>query len=489
MARTLFLMLVILLGTSCLSPAISLLMNGVAVRSSGWISTRNQLAYKNEIRGVFLHCATWNSPPNWDLIAQTLETYKIQVIFGEFLTVHLGGYYDSPYSSLMQYGNQLGQAIAALHPRGIQVYVSMDCLLSAKDATQGIVDASGNVALSWTCPTRQASRTWIKLLVEDLVSHYDIDGFMFDYIRYNTADMCFCDECKSKFILDTGLSDVNWPTDVKDGGRYRENFLNWRPTPVTELVRDMRNWMLAIKPNLKFTAAVFTSFQDSPIYWKRWIGQDTANWVAKDYLDFVAPMMYTDSATEVEDNYQSSRKYFVGGPEGKIPILAFISTGVSSTYDPNKFKAVVDKVRSLGADGWIIWSYGGPGCSYNFPDIRNYLSLISLPDTFSIGNIQSITNQSNLQATISWTTDLLSTSRVEYNTSQLFIAVNKTGYAGIPTNYWQIEHRQGIIVEDLAQKKDHALSFAVASNQTYYVRIQSQDPSGLVSSYVFQFTS
>jgi len=480
-----------LIEISFVSMGVSVLLGSITLANNGTISTASvrPLASRSEIRGVFIHSATWNTAPNWTLIGQTLTTYKIQAIFGEFLTVHMGGYYFSNYSRLTQYGDQLGLAIAALHPRGIEVYVSMDCLLAAKDSTMGVVDASGSISLGWTCPTRQASRTWIKTLVEDLVSHYDIDGFMFDYIRYNTVDMCFCDECRAKFISDTGLSGVNWPTDVKDGGRYRENFLTWRSTPVTELVRDMRIWMLTIKPNLKFTAAVFTSFQDTPVYWKRWIGQDTANWISKGYLDFVAPMMYTASATDVEDEYQSSRKYFVGGPEGKIPILAFISTGVSSAFDPANFTAVFNKVRSMNADGWIIWSYGGPGCYYNFPDIRNYLSLVTLPDVFSISNLQSAVNKSSSQATISWTTDLPASSRVEYNTSQLFIAVNKTGYAGIPTEYWQIEHRQGVLVENLTQTKVHSISFAVVSNQTYYCRIQSEGSSGLVSSYVFQLSS
>jgi hypothetical protein len=435
---------------------------------------------------VFLHCATWSSPPNWTLIAQTLQTYKIQAIFGEFLRGDLGGYYYSNVSTALRgFGNQLGEAIAACHPRGIQVHVSMSVLLGEHSLDTDVIDSSGNT-VQWICPTKPAIRAWMKALVEELVKGYDIDGFMFDYIRYDREGVCYCNDCKAKFqsYLNETVSD--WNLFKPGGSRYRE-FMEWRTIPINELVRDMRSWMLAIRPTLTFSVAAFALYADAPTAWRYWIGQDTTNWIDNGYLDMLAPMMYTDDPAEIETNINYTRNYYNGGVEGKIPFLAFISTGVTAPFAPSAFKAVVDKVRSIKADGWIIWSYGGPGCSYSFPDIRNYLSLVDLPDTFTLTNLGITVNAQRTQATVKWTTDLISIGRVEYSTSQLFTA-SKKHLMATDFDYWDIDHKTGTVIEDSTFKTQHEISFPIVANQTVYVRVQSQDSSGTATSQVLTFT-
>ena len=483
------LVFVMLVGIFGLSSAISSLMNDVIIRSTGRIATATTapMAHKGEIRGVFIQCGTWSVPPDWDVIAQTLKDYKIDVVYGEFLSIH-GGYYDSVYSDLGDiYGNQLGQALTALHSRGIEVHVSMDVVYVPKDSQTELqaIDSDGN-PYPWTCPTKQATRAWIKNLVEELVTKYDIDGFMFDYIRYDSANICYGSECKAKFEEYLEETIVNWPGDfAPSGSRYKE-FMEWRVIPITELVRDMRNWMLAIKPDLEFSVAAWTLFQDAPTYWRYWIGQDTADWVRNGYLDAVAPMMYTTNLNNLEDYILNDFKYMVGGPEGKVPLLPLITTGVESPVDPNAFKAVVDKVRSLGADGWIIWRYGGPGSAIT-PDIRDYLSLIDMPDVFSLRNIQVSTVETN--ATVTWTTDLLATSKVEYSTSPLFNASFEYK-ASLDFHYWNIDHIAGVLIEDNTPVTNHSITLtSLLPGTKYYFRVQSEGSGGIATSKVLTFTT
>jgi len=480
---------VMLVGALSLSLATSSLMNDVIIRSSGRIVTATiaPIAYISEIRGVFVHSISMINP-DWDLIAETLADYDINVVVIEAT----GNNWAHYHSNIIPYGSEeLAPAIAACHASEIKLHASMNVMLSAYQADgqqRRVVLADGSTS-NWLCPTKQASRDLVKAIVEEIVTNYDLDGFMFDYCRYETADMCYCEECQQKFVADTGLTDVNWRSDVVPDGRYHKEFMEWRVKPITELVRDMRSWMLAIKPDLEFSAAAWTLFGDAATYWRYWIGQDTADWVRNDYLDSVAPMMYTDNLAHTEDYVLNDLNYMTGGPEGKIPLVAFVDNSVDAVSTPENFKQRVDKVRELGCDGWIIFRYGGPGdgVGSGAPDIRSYLSILDMPDVFSIGNIQ--VSPSGTEATITWATDLPATSKVEYSTSPLFNASYR--YSGaVDFHYWDVDHVEGIVVEDLTRATKHSVTLSdLVPEIMYYFRVQSEGSGGIATSRVLTFTT
>ena len=482
---------VTLAGIFSLSPAISSLMNDVIIRSTGRIATPTTapITAKSEIRGVFVHCVSMGQTTDWDVIADTLAKYKIDAIYGEFLGFGGGYYGDSPY------GDQLGKAIAACHARGIEVWVSHTLLFVTADNHPELhaVDHNGvpyghNAGLGWICPTKEGTREVLKAQLEEVLTNYDIDGYMFDYIRYDAEDMCYCNECRAKFEEWLGEGPITDWTPFYPGGARHNEFMEWRTIPVTELVRDMREWMLAIRPDLKFALAAWTLFQDCPTYWRYWIGQDTADWINKGYLDMVAPMMYTTKLTgqdSIEDYIQSSRKYMTGGVEGKIPLVPLITAGIESPVTVEEFKAVVEKTREMGADGWIIWRYGGPGDKSSSFDITPYLSALDLPDTFSLSDIQVYPSQT--EAVITWTTDLPATSKVEYSSSPLF---NATYGLWDSFHYWDVDHIPGTIIEDDTHITNHNITLTGLLPRTkYYFRVQSQDPSGIATSKVLTFTT
>jgi len=481
-------LLVLMMLATILSPflAISTLMNDVRIRGTGRIATAAETitAYKSEIRGVFVHCMSMDNP-NWDLIAQTLMDYKINAIYGELMGFGFGYYGDSPW------GDQLGLAIKACHSRGIKFHVCHTFFYVTEDTHPELhaVNSAGNVEPYWICPTKQGTRDVIKQQIQEVFTNYPgIDGYMFDYIRYDTDDMCYCPVCKARFELWLGETIIDWSPFAPGGPRHNE-FMEWRVIPITEIVASVRQWILEIKPNVEFSIAAWTLFSDSPIYWRYWIGQDTTDWVAEDYLDVVAPMMYTDDVNMLEDEFQTSSKYMVGGLEGKIPLACFLTTGVEAPLNPSTFKQLVDKARAMGADGWIIWRYGGPGDGYgsNSPDIRNYLSLIDLPDVFSLTDMQVSAGET--QANITWITELPATSKVEYSTSPLFTA-SFLYYPGIDFHYWDVDHTQGTVKEDITPVTNHSITLAgLQKAATYYFRVQSQGPSGIATSKVLTFAT
>lgn len=432
---------------------------------------------KSEIRGVFVHSGSFGNA-DWGLIAQTLADYNVGMIAAPFIGNPTSTYYPSNYATNVFVGRDLlSEALIASHAEGIALYVVMDVLAEGNFEEQYQAwDFEGNLAPN-NCPIRV--RNQIKNVVEELVVKYpNIDGFMFDYIRYLVQDMCYCNDCKARFEEWLGEGTITDWTPFADGGSRWLEYAEWRSIPVTELVKDMRNWMLAIKPDLGFSAAIFTGFDDCPTYWRKYIGQDTGLWVKEGYLDSFAPMMYTKEIGRLANYIDTELKYF-GGVEGSIPLVAFLRTEYDDVdLTPAEFEAQINLVRSKGLDGWVVWRYGGPGVTYpaNY-DIRNYLSIIDMPEVFSLTNISSV--RSGGGTNVFWNTDLPTTSKVEYSTSQLFTAVWSVWG---DFNYWHINHNMGNFIEDNTLKTSHAIM--IPTDEAVYFRVQSQTSEGIATSPV-----
>jgi hypothetical protein len=314
---------------------------------------------------------------------------------------------------------------------------------------------------------------------------------MFDYIRWRTTQMCFCNECKAKFISDTGLTDVNWPTDCLEGGRYYWQFIQWRLNPITEFVRDAVQWMRAIKPDLVTSAAVFTAFDNCGNYWVMSIGQHVADWVDRGYLDFVSPMMYSKVASTVTMYLQNSLNFYTGGAEGKIPMVPFITFLDMSIdeYTPMPIQNFIDVVSALkqnGADGYIIYKYGGPGFEDDpsprkFADARPHLAALIdaglIPPVWAIQNLAVTTNPEKTQATISWTTTVPTTSKIEYSDNPIFVGTDRYGDFGRPLHYKDIDYVGGTVTEDTTLKTNH--SFTIPITPSTQFRIQATDENGV----------
>lgn len=485
---------IILSAIICLASAMALLTAYYTIPSHGAIPTIGpsvaRESDKSEIRYLFVHSFSFANP-DWDLIAQTAKDYGINMLVIEAApSLMRYVYWQSAYRP--SWGYVLADAIAAAHARGMELHISAGVLLSPLDDEYKVVGPDG-LLKDWGCPTKQASRTLLRNLMEEVASNYDIDGFIFDYIRYDTHDMCYCDECKAKFIADTGLTDVQWTSDVVEGGRYHNEFMEWRIQPINELVRDMRSWLLAVKPDLKIGAFGWRSPPGWPTYWRYWIGQDWTYWVKEGWLDWVFPMIYVNSGDIIglTGQFEDILKYQVGGPEGKIPVAPILTNVEKPEFrtpkTPEDFKLEVDKLRELGADGWGVWRYGGPGDNSGAPDIRDYLNVIDLYPVFSIQNINALPTAD--ACTITWTTDLPTTSRVEFSTSPLFTANYKYD-SRVDFHYWDIDHVPGTIVEDMTLVTSHSVTLTgLLPGTKYYFRVQSEDQYGTVTSKIYEFTT
>jgi len=142
---------------------------------------------------------------------------------------------------------------------------------------------------------------------------------------------------------------------------------------------------LSINPNLTLNAAVFGVPWWGEPEWARdlykWeLGQDSADWVAKGYLDYVNPMIYKDDLTIFNKSIERCYQYMVEGQSEKM--VPFITTASPETgWRPLELNLFVQEVELCGekSGGWIVWKYGGPGLVNDGLDIRPYLDRVTFP--------------------------------------------------------------------------------------------------------------
>lgn len=486
-------LLVTILSTILFSvSAMALFTEYYTIPTSGSISSTivrpSGLFYESEIRAVFIHGENMWSMPNWELIADTLKSYNVNTIIVEALYPHGSRY---PSAIVPSYtADMLTPAINAAHARGMKIHASFNVLLGAYNDAQKTMAADGTLR-DWTSPVKAVSRAHIKALTQEMASFKaltgsyagdTLDGFMLDYIRYGEGmtDTPYEPEATAKFQADTGnvFSDA-----FKPGGARYDEYMEWRTIPISELVRDMRSWILEVNPNMKISAAVWPTYSFDNRYW---LGQDTIYWIQQGWLDWVAPMFYVGTGDSIFlGNLVKEIIDQVGGPEGKIPVAPFL-THVYISKTPQQFKAEIDAVRANGGDGWSLWRYGGPGDgSTSAADIRSYLSIMSLPTTFSIRKLNVLTSSTSV--TITWETTSPATTRVEYNSSLLY-TISKEIRADNGHSYWDIDKVPGIVVENAPPTTTHSVQLTgLVPNTTYYYQIQSNDSSGTATSTVLTF--
>ncbi len=156
----------------------------------------------------------------------------------------------------------------------------------------------------------------IEAVVLDLVTHYEVDGIHFDYIR---------------------LPDQNYSYDAVSRVRYMresvdETYLEWQADQISGMLRRIAERARAARPGLIISAA-------SVNHYYRAVGifaQDPVAWTAEGVLDYVVPMAYTPVPGEFADMLHGYRE--------ALPALRVVM-GINLEEMPGAPGSVADQVR------------------------------------------------------------------------------------------------------------------------------------------------
>lgn len=205
------------------------------------------------------------------------------------------------------------------------------------------VDKEGEVfARRWACAVRPEVADYEFSLMKEVMDNYSPTGIHLDYIR--TGHVCYCDHCREQFKAEFGTD----PTELDSRHPLWGEFLEWRAAAITGFVERVRQETK--KRGLELSAAVFQEYPRSFIT----NGQDWADWGRRKLVDFLFPMIYTNSVKVVGAQVVNH----LASVEGKTPIWAGLGLGSSSSR--LTLELLIEEVKaavSAGAEGIVIFDY------------------------------------------------------------------------------------------------------------------------------------
>ena len=183
----------------------------------------------------------------------------------------------------------------------------------------------------------------------DIVHHYDVDGFHWDYCRYPSQDSGYNEVALKRFKKETGTNGDPLPAD--------KLFSEWRRRQVTDFLRSVNADLWSMKPSLVISASVFANRKDSTEY--RFA--DWAAWNREGIIDLCIPMDF------------SSDNLAVYIPRAKDALLnqGIRKICLGQGGYKNSAEATVTQIKAalaLGFEGTVFYDYRHPNAGKPNPD-------------------------------------------------------------------------------------------------------------------------
>ena len=331
-----------------------------------------QHSLPGEFRAFWCHSAFGVSGLTWDEAAARLADNGFTAIFPNMLWggVTFANSQILPVESqVATRGDQISLCLAACRKHGLQIHVWKVNWNLGSAAPRQFLDklrrehrlqqSSDGKEQLWLCPSLpENQKLEINSLLE-VVRNYDVDGIHFDYIRYPDGDHCFCAGCKERFEQATGLKLLHWPQDVLGEGAARQQWLDWRRSNITAVVKAVSIGARAIRPRIKLSAAVFSNWASD----RDSVGQDWKLWCDQGYVDFVCPMDYTPSNAGFENMVTKQIQW-----AARIPCDPGIGVSASSShFGVDRVIEQISITRRHDTHGFIIFNYGVAECQELLP--------------------------------------------------------------------------------------------------------------------------
>ncbi|WP_245832380.1 glycoside hydrolase family 10 protein [Massilibacteroides vaginae] len=181
------------------------------------------------------------------------------------------------------------------------------------------------------------TRTYLRSLVKELISNYEVDGIHFDYIRYPEQAHRFPDKAVHR--------------------KYGKNksLAEWRRDNISLLVSEVYDDVKKLKPWVQVSSSPLGKFSRIPKHpnagWTAYesVYQDVRKWLQDGKHDMIVPMMYYlyNDFFPFVDNWveNSNGRYIVPG------LGAYRMENSEGNWELNHLTDQIDYSRSFGANG------------------------------------------------------------------------------------------------------------------------------------------
>lgn len=201
-------------------------------------------------------------------------------------------------------------------------------------------------AQSWLCPTNPENIAEIASMCLRIAGSSNVKGVHLDYVRYSSNRVCFCEGCRGRFLYDTGIYGINWPEDCASGGRLYERYNQWRSEAITSAVSSVRDSLHRLNKVVELSAAVLPREREMDYFAQHW-----DRWLSSGLVDFVVPMNYTLSDSELID-----------WGESQLRLTRSSSIPCGLVTNQNDYLFTEDEIEhqqrmaiEMGFDGWVMF--------------------------------------------------------------------------------------------------------------------------------------
>ena len=190
----------------------------------------------------------------------------------------------------------------------------------------------------WLAPGVPAFQAYIRRQILHVVENYDVDGVHYDRIRTPWSNEPSYDPISLARFNDSQSNPLGL------------TFTEWTADQITRNVRDIYAAIMAVKPQVKVSAAVYPNLYIAPTSQH----QDAVAWANGGALDMAVPMMYYSGGAG--SGWDSQLQAWLGALDQAHVVAGHItSQGRSSLTDQ------IELTRLRGAEGNSVFSWGSFG--------------------------------------------------------------------------------------------------------------------------------
>lgn len=325
-----------------------------------------------ELRGVWIHSAYGIADWGWDKTVKVLADQGFNAIFPNMLWGYVADYPSEVlpvHPQVATAGDQIQLCLDACRKYGLEMHVwKVNWNMGGhtpEELRQQMVAAGRTQVTSdgketrYLAPHIQENFDLEVAAMLEVARKYSVDGIHFDYIRYPGADADFSPSAREAFEAVLGRVVPEWPKDCMSGGALRREYNTWRSNNISRLVETVYREAKKIRPDVMVSAAVFPNWDSAP----HSIAQQSDEWVAKGWLDFICPMNYTVSNTALERDLRRQ----LASVGQRMPLYAGLGSFLHE--DAALTTEQIQLSRRLGAAGVICFQHSR-GFAENFlPDL------------------------------------------------------------------------------------------------------------------------
>ena len=185
--------------------------------------------------------------------------------------------------------------------------------------------------------------------IHEIVRNYEIDGIHLDYVRYPNRHYDFNIISRAEFVRRHRFDPLPILRFAEENGAHALGerlriWEEWRSEQVTRFVEGVRHTLDRTKPWLRLSAAVKPDIKEA--YHQH--GQDWIRWINDQTVDFVVPMYYSGSTSDIASQIEAVRSFVKRG---------HLYAGLGAyNQSAEKTVAQIKEARRLGLKGVSIYS-------------------------------------------------------------------------------------------------------------------------------------